>query len=167
SYCALLAKYTDQEDLVIATPMADRTKPGTEDLIGFFVNALVLRFRLSREMPFLELLQQVKQQCLEGFDHMRAPFEKIVERLNPERDMSRAPIYQTSITYQDVSKREQVMGSGDHTINIKQCEIPSHDSPLDLNIWFKKRGDSLSGAIVYSTSLFTEKTIQGFRDHFL
>ncbi|WP_231882928.1 condensation domain-containing protein, partial [Oleiphilus sp. HI0132] len=167
SYCALLAKYTDQEDLVIATPMADRTKPGTEDLIGFFVNALVLRFRLSREMPFLELLQQVKQQCLEGFDHMRAPFEKIVERLNPERDISRAPIYQTSITYQDVSKREQVMGSGDHTINIKQCEIPSHDSPLDLNIWFKKRGDSLSGAIVYSTSLFTEKTIQGFRDHFL
>ncbi|MFV1872010.1 MAG: amino acid adenylation domain-containing protein [Oleiphilus sp.] len=167
SYCALLAAYTDQDDLVIATPMADRTKAGTEDLIGFFVNALVLRFQIHKNMPFDELLTLVKKRCLEGFDHKDAPFEKIVERLNPERDMSRAPVYQTSITYQDVSKRELSMGNGPDRLDIEQYEIPSHDSPLDLNIWFKKRHDQLSGAIVYSTSLFHRHTIETFRDHFI
>ncbi|MFT7185564.1 MAG: amino acid adenylation domain-containing protein [Pseudohongiellaceae bacterium] len=167
SYCTVLLKYTGQEDLIVATPMADRTKPGTENLIGFFVNALVLRFQLQRSMPFNELLQQVKKNCLEGFDHKDAPFEKIVERLNPERDMSRAPLYQTSITYQDISKRELLMGSDEHTVDIIQTEIPAHDSPLDLNIWFKKHGKKLTGAIVYSTSLFHATTMEQLKDRFI
>ena len=167
SYCVVLLKYTGQEDLVVATPMADRTKPGAENLIGFFVNALVLRFQLQKSMPFNELLQQVKKNCLAGFDHKDAPFEKIVERLHPERDMSRAPLYQTSITYQDTSKRERIMGCDEHTVDIIQKEIPTHDSPLDLNIWFKKHGKSLTGAIVYSTSLFHATTMEQFKDRFI
>ncbi|MDX1473349.1 MAG: amino acid adenylation domain-containing protein, partial [Reinekea sp.] len=162
SYLILLHRYTNQDDLIVGAPMADRSRMGTENLIGFFVNALVLRFQVDKSQSFVELLAQVKETCLNAFNHQDAPFEKLVEVLNPDRDLSRAPLFQTSLTYQDVSEREVTMGD----LLFQQIEVPSHDSPLDLNMWFKKRNGQMTGAVVYSVNLFERKTIEQFVSHF-
>jgi len=162
SYISLLYRYTGQTDLIVGAPMADRTRPGTENLIGFFVNALVLRFNVNPHQSFSELLEHVKEVCLSGFANQDAPFETLVEQLNPERDLSRAPLFQTSVTYQDVTSREMSMGD----IDIQQVEIPTIEAPLDVNIWFKRRGNKVLGAVVYSTDLFHADSIQRFVENF-
>ena len=162
SYLCLLYKYTGQTDLIVGAPMADRTRPGTENLIGFFVNALVLRFNINPNQSFTQLLEQVKEVCLSGFAHQDVPFESLVEQLHPDRDVSRAPLFQTSVTYQDISAREISMGE----IEIQQVEIPTIEAPLDINIWFKRRGDKVLGAVVYNTDLFHADTVQRFVEHF-
>jgi amino acid adenylation domain-containing protein len=162
-YTLLLYRYTGQDDIIIGAPMADRTRAGTENLIGFFVNALVLRITVKPEQSFGELLHQVREICLSGFANQDTPFEKLVETLNPERDFSHAPLFQTSLTYQDVSARELSMGD----IEIQQIEIPSHNAPLDINLWLKRRGNRIVGAMVYSDSLFERQTIEQFTRHFV
>ncbi len=157
-YVALLHRYTEQDDIIVGVPIADRTKPGTQHLIGFFVNSLVMRFSLQSDMRFSELLAQVKEQCLSGYNNQDAPFERLVELLGQKRDLSRAPLFQTSITYQDVSQRETQMGD----IAVKQLELHEHNSPLDLNIWLKKRGDKISAGVIFKTSLFEKDTITHF-----
>jgi len=161
-YLSLLNRYTGQTDLIVGVPMADRTRPGTEDLIGFFVNAMVLRFNVDPDQSFTELLNQVKETCLSGFSNQDVPFESLVEQLNPERDLSRAPLFQTSVTYQDVSSREISMGD----IDIQQIEIPTTEAPLDINIWFKRRGNEVLGAVVYNTDLFHADSIERIVDSF-
>ncbi|MET1255844.1 amino acid adenylation domain-containing protein [Aliikangiella maris] len=162
-YSVLLYRYTGQKDLIIGAPMADRTRAGTENLIGFFVNALVLRIPILPDNSFSQLLQNVKEICLSGFANQDTPFEKIVEVLQPERDFSRAPLFQTSLTYQDVSARENHMGD----IDIQQIEIPNHCAPLDINIWLKRRGNKISGAFVYNCALFERESIEQFSRHFI
>jgi len=162
-YSVLLYRYTGQEDIVIGTPMADRTRPGTENLIGFFVNALVLRHKAIPDENFVSMLGRIRDLCLSGFANQDAPFEKLVEVLNPLRDFSRAPLFQTSLTYQDVSSREISMGD----IKIEQVDIPTHQSPLDINLWLKRRGDKMQGAVVYSKDLFERETAEQIARHFV
>jgi len=163
AYLVMLNRYTGQEDIIVGAPMADRSRPGTENLIGFFVNALVMRFDVKKDDSFLTLLEQVKDHCLNAFSNQDAPFEKLVEVVSKRRDLSRSPLFQTSLTYQDISNREVSLGD----LEIQQVEVPSHDSPLDLNLWLKRRGSSMEGAVVYSTGLFQHETIRQFVDQYL
>ena len=90
----LLARYSGERDLVVGTPIANRTRQEIEGLIGFFVNTLVLRTRLTPAVSFRQLLHQVRATCLEAYRHQDLPFEKLVEVLQPERDPSRHPLFQ-------------------------------------------------------------------------
>jgi non-ribosomal peptide synthetase component F len=87
----LLLKYAGQQDIVIGADVANRNRAETENLIGFFVNLLVLRTDLSGNPTFRELLHRVREVCLEAYAHQDRPFEKLVEELQPERSLSYAP----------------------------------------------------------------------------
>ncbi|HEY9513105.1 MAG TPA: condensation domain-containing protein, partial [Rhodanobacter sp.] len=90
----LLARYSGQDDLVVGTPIANRNRAEFEKLIGFFANTLVLRTDVSGDPPFLELLERVKQTALGAYAHQDLPFEMLVEKLHPHRDLSRNPLFQ-------------------------------------------------------------------------
>src|SRR5262249_17649947 len=90
----LLSRYSGQEDVTVGRPIANRNRLETEKLIGFFVNTLVLRTRVERHGTFIELLQQVRAMVLGAYEHQDVPFEKVVEELSPERNLSRSPLFQ-------------------------------------------------------------------------
>jgi non-ribosomal peptide synthetase component F len=98
SWQLLLARYSRQADVVVGSPVANRTLPEVEGLIGFFVNTLVLRTEADGELRVRELLQRVREMCLGAYAHQEVPFEMLVEELQPERNMSHTPLFQVMFT---------------------------------------------------------------------
>ncbi|HSG39485.1 MAG TPA: condensation domain-containing protein, partial [Thermoanaerobaculia bacterium] len=101
AFSSLLYRYSHQEDVVVGTPVANRGRGETEGLIGFFVNLLPLRVDLSSNPSFLQLLQRVRQSTLQAFAHQDVPFEKLVEEVQPARDSSRGPLFQSMLVLQN------------------------------------------------------------------
>src|SRR5262249_5466422 len=97
----LLWRYSGQDDIAVGSPIAGRNREEIENLIGFFINTLVLRTDLSKNPTFEELLQQVKDTALAAYAHQDLPFEKLVEELQPERDLGRNPLFQVMFQFQN------------------------------------------------------------------
>lgn len=97
----LLARLTGQDDLLVGTDLANRNQLETEKLIGFFVNLLPMRARLNHDSSFTEFFQQVRETSLEALTHQEIPFDKLVEELQPERDLSHNPLVQVLFVMQN------------------------------------------------------------------
>src|SRR5205085_10073277 len=96
AFAILLHRYTEHDDIVVGAPMANRARPEVSELIGFFVNTLLLRIDLSGQPSFRTLAQRVRRVALEAYDHQDVPFERLIRQLNPERDLSRSPFFQVA-----------------------------------------------------------------------
>ena len=101
AFQSLLHRYTGQDDIVVGTPIANRNRAEIEGLIGFFVNTLVMRTDTSGNPVFRELLKQVRKTTLEAYAHQDLPFEKLIQELHPERDLSRNPLFQVMFALQN------------------------------------------------------------------
>ncbi|OWY69320.1 non-ribosomal peptide synthetase [cyanobacterium TDX16] len=162
AFQTLLHRYTGQEDIAVGSPIANRNRPEIEPLIGFFVNSLVLRTDLSGNPTFWELLGRVREVTLGAYAHQDLPFEKLVEELHPERDLSRHPLFQVAIALQNTPITALELPG----LALSQFEFDSGTSRLDLEFHSWQTPAGLQGQIIYSTDLFDRSTIVRMLGHF-
>ena len=160
----LLFRYTGQKDLIAGTPIAGRNRKEFEGLIGCFINTLPLRTRLTGGMTFKELLRQVRETTLDAYAHQSLPFEKVVEEIQPERNLSHAPLVQVMFGLGlGQEQRERVKIAG---LTWSKIEIENTTAKFDLTLEMFAGGESLSGRFEYSTDLFDQATIRRMAAHF-
>jgi amino acid adenylation domain-containing protein len=158
----LLHRYTGQDDVVVGSPIAGRTRPETEGLIGFFVNMLVLRTRLSGNPTFRELLARVRETALAAYEHQEIPFEKLVEELNPGRDQGETPLFQVAFAVQNVPRTKLAMPG----LRVTPLEIEASSAKFDLFIAFIEEENRSTLRFEYRAELFAAPTIARMFDHF-
>ena len=158
----LLYRYTQEEDLVVGTPIANRTQAETEGLIGFFVNTLVLRTRLSGELSYRELLGRVREVCLGAYAHQDLPFEKLVEELQPERRLNQAPLFQVMFTVENTPRLPLELGG----VRLSSLDVDTETAKFDLLLSLHETAGSLSGTISYNAELFEAATIRRLLTHY-
>ena len=162
AFQALLYRYTGQEDIVVGSPIANRNRTEIEGLIGFFVNTLVLRTDLSDSPSFRELLQRVRTMALESYEHQDLPFEKLVEELNPERNLSHSPLFQVMFVLQNAPGGPRELSG----LALNPVKLENNTTKFDLGFSMMEGLDGLKGSLEYSTDLFDESTIVRIGEHF-
>jgi amino acid adenylation domain-containing protein len=146
----LLYRYTGQVDVIIGSPIAGRSRVEIEKLIGFFLNTLVLRTNLSGDPSFNELLSRVREVCLAAYANQDIPFEKILEELQPERDLSRTPMFQVFFNMLSFDSNEiELPGLVGEVI-----DRPDVDSNFDLTLYVQEQAGQISLTLVYNADLF-------------
>ncbi|MGV9401417.1 condensation domain-containing protein, partial [Streptomyces sp. NPDC003668] len=161
----VLARYCRQDDIAVGTPVAGRNRAETEELIGFFVNTLVLRTDLSGDPAFTELLARVKDTALGAYDHQDLPFERLVEELAPDRDLSRNPLFQTMFVLQAPGSAEGQAWELTGT-RTEPVEIERGVAKFDLTLTAVESSDGLRAVLEYRTDLFERATIERMAGHF-
>ncbi|HEX6292516.1 MAG TPA: amino acid adenylation domain-containing protein, partial [Herpetosiphonaceae bacterium] len=151
----VLSRYTDQRDIVVGVPIANRNRSEIEGLIGCFVNTLVLRTDLSGNPTFRELLRRVRETALGAYAHQDLPFEKLVEELRPERDLSRTPLVQ--ITFQLLNRASSTFELTG--LDVRSTGAAINSAKFDLELQMIEQGGEIIAAAVYNTDLFDETTI--------
>lgn len=159
---ALLFRHTGQEDILVGTPEANRDRVETESLIGLFVNTLVLRTNLSGDPSFHELLQRVREVALEAYSHHSAPFEKVVEALNPERNLSYSPVFQVMFNVHNLHAESPRLGD----LKVEEVNFDAGTTQYDLMFEVSEHPDGLSCMAVYCADLFAEETIGRLLGHY-
>jgi amino acid adenylation domain-containing protein len=158
----LLHRYSGQEDVAVGTPIAGRNAKETEGLIGFFVNTLTMRSDLSGQPTVRELLARVREMALEAYGHQDVPFERLVDELQPERDMSRTPLFQVMFALQNTPEAEWALGG----LAVKKERVGTESEKFDLTLVLEQTGQALRGAIGYQTALFDAAMIERMIRHF-
>ncbi|MBX7550316.1 amino acid adenylation domain-containing protein [Streptomyces sp. tea 10] len=161
AYVALLHRYSRQEDVVVGVPVANRGHSQVEQLIGYFVNTLAIRSDVSGNPTFTDLLGRVRGAALGAFAHQEVPFERLVEELRPERDLSRSPIFQVSFVYQNIPVPEFGVGG----LSLELMDMESSTARFDLELQVFEQGEELSGWFEYNTELFDAATIDRMGGH--
>ena len=150
-FSAMLSCYTEQDDMVLGLPTANRPRPEFEGLIGFFTNTIPLRLRCSSEATFREHLRRVTAECLEGLQHADAPFEAVVEALSPVRSLRHAPIFQTMFAFQSLPPRPPHLPG----LICQYVRVNPPTSPYDLFLSLEQDEEGgVSGRLVYDSDLF-------------
>jgi amino acid adenylation domain-containing protein len=159
----LLARYAESTDVVVGTPVANRTRTETEPLIGFFVNTLVLRTQFRDDPSIGELLKRVREVCLGAYAHQDVPFEKLVEELQPRRDMSHTPLFQVMFTMQNRSVDEAQLPG----LEFKPLVSESLIAKFDLTLIVRETAErELWCSFEYNTDLFDAETVRRMARHF-
>src|SRR6266403_269243 len=158
----LLSRYSGQTDIAVGTAIAGRNRIETESLIGFFVNTLVMRTNVFPTLSICDLLERVKEACLNAYAHQDLPFEKLVEELQPERDLSRTPLFQVMFVLQSVPQEPSRTGGE------KSSLFDSHPQTarFDLVLSVTASQNSLACSLLYNTDLFDRRRIERMAEHF-
>jgi len=162
AFAVLLYRYSNQNDIVIGTPITNRTHRQTESLVGFFVNTLALHLRLANKTPFDFFLQEVRQVALDAYDHQDIPFGHLVEKLNPERNLSYSPLFQVMFALQNT----QISGLAFENLKVTHLEINNTIAKFDITLTMEETSNGLMGIFEYNTNLFEPNTIQRMVEHF-
>jgi amino acid adenylation domain-containing protein len=176
AFQTLLYRYTHQEDIAVGSPIANRNRSEIEGLIGFFVNSLVLRTNLSDNPTFRELLGRVREVTLGAYSQQDLPFEKLVEELHPERNLSHHPLFQVVFSFQNSPMSAlELPGLVPSLMNI---DFKKTRFDLELHLWkcsedFRslwganwEYSEGIRGVMVYKTDLFDKATISWMLEHF-
>ena len=162
TFQVLLCRYSGQEDILVGSVVANRNRAETENLIGFFVNTLVLRGVLKGDPTFRELLRQAREVTLGAYAHQDLPFERLVDELQPERELSRQPLFQVMFALQNMPREDlELVG-----LKLSRVHLADLSAKFDLMLVLEELDEGLVGALEYNSDLFNEATITGIARHF-
>ena len=164
AFQVLLRRYSGQEDFAIGTPIAGRLRPELENLIGYFVNTLVMRADLSADPTFRELISRVRKTALEGYDHQEMPFERLVQELKPDRDLSRHPLFQVLFVFQSVPFRAEEVSELE--LGNLETGLGERAADFELLLDATERGEELRLRLSYNRDLFAAATIARLLENF-
>lgn len=158
----LLSRYSDQEDIVVGTPIANRHYPQVDKIIGFFVNTLVFRSYCKKGKSFKQLLEEVRKQTLEAYNYQDVPFEQLVDYLKISRDLNKNPIFQVMFSVENLENIELSLKD----LKIDVISSTSDISKFDLALIVREKKDALELNFEYSKNLFDETTISRMANHY-
>ncbi|MDZ7269873.1 MAG: amino acid adenylation domain-containing protein [candidate division KSB1 bacterium] len=161
AFQVLLARYSNQKDICVGTPIANRNRAELEGLIGFFANTIVLRTQLADNPSVRELLRRVRETALAAYAHQDVPFEMLVEALAPERDLSHTPLFQTMFVFQ----QQAVAGRQVPGLRMSPLEVHSGTAKFDLSLEMTETSEGLAATFEYNTDLFDAATIARLARH--
>ncbi|HVS00763.1 MAG TPA: amino acid adenylation domain-containing protein, partial [Thermoanaerobaculia bacterium] len=160
-FAVLLQRYTGQDDLAVGTPIAGRNRAETEGLIGLFVNTLVMRADLSGDPTFLDLVRRARETALGAYAHQDLPFERLIDELEPVRDLSRTPLFQVMLVLRNMPLGPlQLEG-----LSLEVLELEDGTAKLDLLLTVGEEADGLAGWIQYDSDLFDRPTVARMAAH--
>jgi amino acid adenylation domain-containing protein len=162
AFKTLLYRYTDQEDILVGSAIANRNRAELEGMLGLFVNTLVLRGDLSGNPTFLDLLRRVRDTTLSAYAHQDLPFDKLIEDLQPDRDLSRNPLFQVMFVLQNSPVSAQSVSG----LTLRPLELDSGTAQFDVFLSMSETPQGLKGVVEYSTDLFESTTITRLLEHF-
>jgi non-ribosomal peptide synthetase component F len=162
AFQTLLSRYSKQDDIVVGLPIAGRNRLETEPLIGFFVNALVLRTQMSVNQSFVELLERVREVTLEAYAHQDIPLDKLVEELQPERNASHTPLFQVTFGLQNAPQEATELPG----LTLSPLNLEDESVRFDLTVWVTDEPTGLRLLWSYRTDLFEEATIKRMQGNF-
>ncbi|MCA1682141.1 MAG: condensation domain-containing protein, partial [Actinobacteria bacterium] len=159
----LFGRWSGQDDVAVGTVTSGRDRAELERLVGMLVNTVVLRSRVDGQRTFREFLSSVKGTVLDAFAHQDVPFERLVDELQPDRDTSRAPLFQVMVVLQNTpTQTPQLPG-----LQVEGLQLPWATASFDVSIDFQEQGDVLAGVLEYNTDLFDAVTIERMAQHLL
>ena len=158
-WAVVLGRWCGQDEVVVGAPIAGRDRAELEGLIGFFVNTLVLRVDVSGDPTFAELVGRVREVALGAYAHAEVPFEKLVEELAPQRDLSRNPLFQVTFQLFDSPAAEGGIGDG--------LEIPVSSSLFDIRVDMWPAAGGWAGRVEFDSDLFERASIEALIDRFV
>ncbi|HED35570.1 MAG TPA: amino acid adenylation domain-containing protein, partial [Gammaproteobacteria bacterium] len=172
AYNTLLYRYTGQKDIVTGSIIANRNQSQTEKLLGYFANTLAIRTRFDEVPSFTALLEQVRENCLNAYTHQDLPFERLVEELNPDRELSYTPVFQTLFAYNSFTDLEQSMGDIEFLTKEIESQVARTDLSFSIGEVRKVYGQQSEEKqyqieIEYCSDLFNEERIACFAEHYI
>ncbi|MGI9309603.1 MAG: amino acid adenylation domain-containing protein, partial [Gammaproteobacteria bacterium] len=158
----LMSRYSGQDELLVGTPVSGRKRSELEKIIGFFLHTLVIRADLTGEPTFREVLARTRQNVLEAFSNQEVPFETLVDKLEPERDTSRHPLFQVHFVLQHVDVNWEMFDG----LSAEPVEFEFGTAKFDIMFFVFDTKDSISVRLEYNTDLFDAETIENMINHF-
>ncbi|MCP5063935.1 MAG: amino acid adenylation domain-containing protein, partial [Ignavibacteriae bacterium] len=159
----MLHKYSNQDTVVVGSAIANRNYKEIENLIGFFVNTLVLRTDFKSDDKIVDVLKRIRENTLKAYSHQDLPFEKLVDKLQPNRDMSHSPLFQVAFIFQNNPTEKLELPR----LELKPIKYENKISKYDLSIYLEIRSEKLFGTLEYNIDLFEEETIIRMKEHFI
>ena len=163
AFQTLLYRYSSQTDILTGTVVANRNRKEVKNLVGFFMNTLVLRSNFDGNPSFIEVLRKIKNMALDAYTYQELPFDKLLEELKPERDASRTPLFQTMLIFHNTQKVELELPG----LKMNQIDVESGMAPFDLRLQLTESNEEIKGGFDYDSALFKNSTIKRFGVHFL
>src|SRR5262249_50713106 len=163
AFKVLLMRYSGEEDVSVGTVIANRTRREVEGLIGFFVNTLVMRTDLGANPSFRELIRKESTRALEAYVHQEVPFERLVEEINPDRDLSRSPLFQVMMVLQNAGREESEIRG----LKVSRIERETGTAKFDLTLELMEDKESIFGSLEYSRDLYDGETVRRMVGHYL
>lgn len=162
AFQVLLHRYSQQDDIVVGSPIANRNRQEWEPLIGMFVNTLVMRTDLGGNPSFSELLQRVREVAISAYAHQDLPFEKLVEEVRSERDTSRNPLFQVMFALENASTAALELTG----LRLELMPVETETAMFDLTLSLEETASGITGSFEYNTDLFDASTIERMTGHF-
>lgn len=162
-YNILLYRYSNQNDIMIGSPIGNRMHQGANKLIGFFANTIILRSKINGNDSFSEYVKSVRDAVLAVFDHQNMPFDHLVEKLRPERSPSYHPLFQVEFAFHNTPQSSLQLNG----IKIDKIEIEETVSKFDISLSFEKVAAQLEGLFEFNTDIFSMLTIQRLAKHYV